>query len=302
MPVGFKLSPSAGSLRHAGAGSGTALCALARRDTRSTRAISCLLTPSPLQFQNRAPLRLAQPVSFPVPFRFLPPSGSVPGARFRSLRCACSPRLLPAFISGNASLKSAAGAAYTMASAIYQIPLDLFDRFRHRCCRLPLRFQKRCRFSENALANRARTFAPRGVKLRGLPCIRNSASRRRRLTMRSQPSALTRAISTRYFHRDLRSKIPIAHLPLDRFRQQLDQPQSPRYPAHAAVEAARQFSERVNRNAAPSPKAASPVRERFPAGSVATTATAAELRLRPSTGAVASAVSPRSGSSAAMRL
>jgi hypothetical protein len=52
-----------------------------------------------------------------------------------------------------------------------QIALHLFDRrgLLHR--RLPLRFQKQFRLRENALANHTRAFAPRGVKLRGLPGI-----------------------------------------------------------------------------------------------------------------------------------
>ena len=36
------------------------------------------------QFQNRGALRLAQHVWLPAPFRFVPPSGGVPGARFQS--------------------------------------------------------------------------------------------------------------------------------------------------------------------------------------------------------------------------
>ncbi len=108
---------------------------------------------------------------------------------------------------------------------------------------LPLRFQKQFRFSENALANHARAFAPRGIKLRCLPCIAtvlHEYGGHAFTVVRADPRDRHQIL-----HRDLRGKIPIAHLPLDRFRQQLDQRQSPRYPAHAAVEAARQFVERV---------------------------------------------------------
>lgn len=46
-------------------------------------------------------------------------------------------------------------------------------------------------------------------------------------------------------HRQLRAQQAFPHLLLDGFRQQLDQRQAPRYPTHAAVEAARQLIETV---------------------------------------------------------
>ena len=46
-------------------------------------------------------------------------------------------------------------------------------------------------------------------------------------------------------HRQLGRDLSFAHLLLDGFRQKLDQPQTPRYPAHAAIEAPRQFLQRV---------------------------------------------------------
>jgi hypothetical protein len=46
-------------------------------------------------------------------------------------------------------------------------------------------------------------------------------------------------------HRHLRREFSIAYLLLDRFRQQLYQRQPPRHPTGAAVEAARQFVERI---------------------------------------------------------
>jgi hypothetical protein len=46
-------------------------------------------------------------------------------------------------------------------------------------------------------------------------------------------------------HRHLRPQFALAHLLLDRFRQQLPQRQPPRYPTPAAVEAPRQLAQRV---------------------------------------------------------
>jgi hypothetical protein len=44
-------------------------------------------------------------------------------------------------------------------------------------------------------------------------------------------------------HRDLRRDLAVAHLLLNRFRQQIDQRQSARHPARAAIETPRQVVE-----------------------------------------------------------
>jgi len=46
-------------------------------------------------------------------------------------------------------------------------------------------------------------------------------------------------------HRRVRGDLAVAHVLLDRFRQQLDQRQAARHPARAAVETTRQFIERI---------------------------------------------------------
>jgi hypothetical protein len=46
-------------------------------------------------------------------------------------------------------------------------------------------------------------------------------------------------------HRRLRQNLALAHLLLDRFRQNLCQRQPPRHPAHAAIEPARQLIQPV---------------------------------------------------------
>ena len=177
------------------------------RDTRSTRAISCLLTPFALS--SRIALRCAWLSLFR--FLFLSDSFRHP-VQFPARAFDLALRLLPLcrIHLRQCFAESAAGAAHNGQRHL-QIPLDLFDRFRHRCCRLPLRFQKQCRFSENALANHARTFAPRGIKLRGLPCIAtvlHEYGGHALTAVRADPRD-----RHQIFHRDLRGKIPIAHLP-----------------------------------------------------------------------------------------
>jgi len=108
---------------------------------------------------------------------------------------------------------------------------------------LPLRFQKQVRLGEDALANHARALAPGGIELCGLP---------RATTMPGKslghPLAIIHADSRhrhQILHRHLRPDLCFAHLLLDGFRQKLDQSQTPRYPAHAAIEAPSQFLQRV---------------------------------------------------------
>ena len=124
-----------------------------------------------------------------------------------------------------------------------QIALNLFGRGGLGCLRLALRFQKQFRFGENALANQARAFAPGGVKLRGLPRIAAVLHEYvcHALTVFGADARHRHQI----LHGDLRSDVSFAHMTLNRFRQQLDEGQPPRYPTDAAVETARQFVERV---------------------------------------------------------
>jgi hypothetical protein len=119
----------------------------------------------------------------------------------------------------------------------------LFHRRRLGYGWLPLRFQKQFRLGENAFADRARAVAPSRVELPGLPRI---------ATVRDQSGRHARAIvrvdsrhRRQILHRHLRRELSFAHLLLDRFRQPLHQSQTPRHPARAAVEAARQFVHRV---------------------------------------------------------
>ncbi len=111
--------------------------------------------------------------------------------------------------------------------------------------RLPLRFQEQLGLGEDALADHARAVPPCGVELSGLPCVATVLDEGG-----SHPFAVLQ-IDPRdrhqILHRQLRAQRSFAHLLLDRFRQQLDQCQAPRYPTHAAVEAARQFVERATK-------------------------------------------------------
>jgi len=125
----------------------------------------------------------------------------------------------------------------------FQIALHLFERRGPCHWRLALCFQKQFRFGEDALANHARAFAPGGIKLRRLPRIAavfHECGGHVLTVVGANPRD-----GNQILHRDLRGEVSFAYLPLDRFGQQLDKRQSPRYPAHAAVEAARQFVERV---------------------------------------------------------
>jgi len=124
-----------------------------------------------------------------------------------------------------------------------QIALHLFHRRRSGSHWLPLRFQKQFRLRENALASHPRAFAPGRIELPCLPRVE---------VMRDESGGHTRAVVSvdashrhQIFHRHLRSEFALAHLLLDRFRQQLHQRQPPRYPTRAAVESPRQLLERV---------------------------------------------------------
>ena len=109
--------------------------------------------------------------------------------------------------------------------------------------RLPLRFEKQLGIIQNAFADRGRTFAPRGIQLAGFTRIAVMLGEDRR-----HPLAILQALAChrhQKLQRHLRQNLALAHLLLDRFRQNLHQRQPPRYPAHAAIEPARQLIEPV---------------------------------------------------------
>ena len=65
---------------------------------------------------------------------------------------------------------------------------------------------------------------------------------------RRHPLAILQALARHWhqkFHRHLRQHLAFAHLLLNGFRQKLHQRQPPRYPAHAAIEPARQLVQPV---------------------------------------------------------
>jgi hypothetical protein len=105
--------------------------------------------------------------------------------------------------------------------------------------RLPLRFEKQLGIIQNAFADRRRTFAPCAIQLAGLACIAVMLGEDR-----CHPLAILEVL-TRHRHQKLqghlRQNLALAHLLLDRFRQDFHQCQPPRDPAHAAVEPARQL-------------------------------------------------------------
>ena len=103
--------------------------------------------------------------------------------------------------------------------------------------RLPLRFEKQLGIIENAFANRWRTFAPCGIQLAGFTRIAVVLGEDR-----CHPLAVLQALAShrhQKLQRHLRRDLALAHLLLDRFRQNLHECQPPRYPAHTAVEPAR---------------------------------------------------------------
>jgi len=109
--------------------------------------------------------------------------------------------------------------------------------------RLSLRFEKQLRIIQNPFADRGRTFAPSAIQLPGLARIAVMLSEDRR-----HPLAILQALA-RHRHQKLqghlRRDFALAHLLLDRFRQNLHQRQPPRYPAHTTIESARQLIEAV---------------------------------------------------------
>jgi hypothetical protein len=109
--------------------------------------------------------------------------------------------------------------------------------------RLPLRFEKQLGVVQNAFADGGRTFAPRAIQLAGFPRIAVMLGEDLR-----HPLAVLQALAChrhQKLHRYLRQNLALAHLLLDRFRQNLRQRQPPRYPAHATIEPARQLIEAI---------------------------------------------------------
>jgi hypothetical protein len=109
--------------------------------------------------------------------------------------------------------------------------------------RLPLHFEKQLGIVQNAFADRRRTFAPHAIQLAGFPRIAVMLGEDRR-----HPLAIFQALACRRhqkLQRHLRQDLALAHLLLNGFRQNLHQRQSPRHPAHAAFESARQFVQSI---------------------------------------------------------
>jgi hypothetical protein len=108
---------------------------------------------------------------------------------------------------------------------------------------LPLRFEKQLRRIQEAFADRGRPLAPGGIQLAG--CTRIAVVLRED---RRHPLAVLQADPCHRYQKlqgHLRRDLALAHLLLDGFRQNLHQRQPPRYPAHAAIEPARQLIQAV---------------------------------------------------------
>ena len=109
--------------------------------------------------------------------------------------------------------------------------------------RLPLRFQKQLRLGQDAFADHARAVPPGGIELSGLPrvaMVLDEGGGHLRTLLQADARYRHQIL-----HGQLRGDLAFAHLLLDGFRQQFHQRQAPRHPTHAAVEAARQFLQRV---------------------------------------------------------
>ena len=108
---------------------------------------------------------------------------------------------------------------------------------------LPLRFEEQLGIIQNPFADCGRPLAPRGIQLAGLPRIAVVFGEDG-----GHPLAVLQALAChrhQKLHRHLRHNLAFAHLLLDRFRQNLRQRQSPRHPAHTAIEPARQLIQPV---------------------------------------------------------
>jgi len=126
----------------------------------------------------------------------------------------------------------------------FQIAQQLGARARRSfLLRLPLRFEEQLGIIEDAFADRGRTFAPSGIQLAGFPRLAVMLGEDR-----CHPLAVLQALA-HYRHqklqRRLRQDLALAHLLLDRVRQNLHQRQPPRYPTHTAIKPAGQLVEPV---------------------------------------------------------
>lgn len=149
----------------------------------------------------------------------------------------CGSRLLAIQLRGGSAGKSPLRAVHNR-----HYHLQIAQQLGARSCwsfllRLPLRFEKQLGIIQNAFADRWRTFAPRSIQLAGFTRIAVVLCEDR-----CHPLAIFQALSGhrhQKLQRDLRRDLALADLLLNRFRQKLHQRQSPRYPAHTAVEPAR---------------------------------------------------------------
>jgi hypothetical protein len=147
------------------------------------------------------------------------------------------PRLLPIQLRGSGTGQSPLQAVHNSHHH-----LQIAQQFGASLCgsivlRLPLRFEKQLGIIENAFTDRWRTFAPRGIQLAGFTRIAVVLGEDL-----CHPLAVLQALAShrhQKLQRHLRRDLALAYLLLDRFRQNLHQCQSPRYPAHTAVEPTR---------------------------------------------------------------
>ena len=204
-------------------------------------------------------------ISAPAPFRFVPPSGGVPGAQLSIVPLRSVSVVGRESSPASASLQPIFSAASQNGDHHIQIALHLFDRCRPGWWRLPP-------FSKTTPARRESVRGPRaflGAKLYTVAraCrVSQRMSDEGRAAMRVQSFRADSRHRHQILHRHLgAASLAFAHLLLDCLRQQLHQCQPPRHPTGAAVEAARQFLESSSASAQPSPPAASLVPARFPA-------------------------------------
>ena len=120
---------------------------------------------------------------------------------------------------------------------------DQFGASSWRDFLLPLRFEKQRGIIQNAFADGSRAPAPCGIQLPGLAAIALMLGKDRGHALAIR-QALPRHRHQK-LHCRLRRNLALAHLLLDRFRQQLHQGQPSRHPRHAAIEPSRQVIQAV---------------------------------------------------------
>ena len=223
--------------------SSAGLCAPLTREIPSTRAISRLLTPC--AFSSRIVVRCAW-LNMSVSCSgcdLLRRCGAVASACARSdaarlLRCWSSISVAAAPASRRARGSQSPPPSPDRANSSAPVPAGAFSC----ACRCVLKNSSGS--SRMRLRIAARAFAPGGIQLPGLPRIAVMLRRRSRPSAGSPPGFDARH-RHQILHRHLRRDLALAHLLLDRFRQQLHQRQPPRHPAHAAIEPARQLLQPV---------------------------------------------------------